>query len=545
MEYGSIKKEPGNTEEEFGTVSDDASIVAMMSAVSWLEGSPVALVASAVFAPAKEAGVGVVLEFQNLSEKSIRHLYFSMTCVDVNGEKVRHDDGFAFLDLCVGTGETFGLDNMVRLPEAGIRNFAIYADKVVYTDGSVWENETDKPLAPLPEPVPVSSLGKSESLYRQMVPEKEQRFLAESHGSWWRCGCGQINRDLFQPCITCGASLAELVHASSLEGLDQAQKKLQKKFERKRNWGIVAGVAVCAALVTIVLTSIAVSHQNQSEVNQARREPFLQYENYSKLISTGDVGTIALCADGTVLTTNKNYYLDPTLWKDIVQVSAGSYYAGLRSDGEVVVSKGPSKAYNFILGWSHIVEISTTGNSIVGLRSDGAIVDDASPSFYSTKHISGSDFVAVAHGNSCVVGLRANGLVAVNAYTSNDPRGTSSWYSIVAVDAGNYQVVGLRSDGMVVAAGTNYQGICDVSKWSDIVAVCAAKDVTFGLRSDGTVVSTGDFDMKNSDVIHWKKVVAITASGKDHVVGLCSDGTVVEYDSDASGPSLTEGWKLF
>jgi len=194
-------------------VSDSMRLVSCAEQICWLEGAPVALVASALFVPASEDGVGIVLEFQNLSEKVIDHLNFSLTCSDGRERELRHNSGFSYPNLGTSPSETFGLRYMIRLPEHDIRKWVVIVESVIYADGSVWENSSAVPLTPLARQYSPTSLGKREKVYRQTVPERSQRFLVEAHDTWWRCGCGQINRNLARPCIMCDASLKELLEA--------------------------------------------------------------------------------------------------------------------------------------------------------------------------------------------------------------------------------------------------------------------------------------------------------------------------------------------
>jgi len=212
----SIIIEPSGMDKLPDPVTSSMRLVCCTEQVEWLVGAPVALVASALFAPAPEDGVGIVLEFQNLSEKIIDQLYFSLLCSDSRARELRQNSGFSYPSLDASPGETFGLRYMIRLPEHDIRKWVVTVDSVIYADGSVWENPSAQPLTALARQYSPASLGKGEQAYRQAVPERSQRFLVEAYDTWWRCGCGQINRNLARPCIRCDASLRELLEAAGM-----------------------------------------------------------------------------------------------------------------------------------------------------------------------------------------------------------------------------------------------------------------------------------------------------------------------------------------
>jgi len=250
----SFKDTINNINPALGT----AGVVSRIEHIHWNESVPVALVASSLLTYSNAPGVGVLLEFQNLTDKTITQLYFSLSAAAADGREVRRTDNLSFLNLSVGCGETFGLDYMVRLPEPEIRNYKIIISRIVFADDTVWENTTDEPFAPLPKPTLPSSLGEMESVYRKITPEKAQRFLAESHGSWWRCGCGQINLDHTKPCIMCATPLETLLLAVNPEELelrktafDDEEKAAQLNEARQRR-NMLFFIAAIGVLILVV-----------------------------------------------------------------------------------------------------------------------------------------------------------------------------------------------------------------------------------------------------------------------------------------------------
>ena len=81
--------------------------------------------------------------------------------------------------------------------------------------------------------------------------------------------------------------------------------------------------------------------------------------------------------------------------------------------------------------------------------------------------------------------------------------------------------------------------------WEQIVerkTVAAGRDHTVGLKTDGTVVAVGDNQYGQCDVLDWKNIVSI-APGYYHTVGLKADGTVVAVGENDYGQCNVTDWK--
>lgn len=147
-----------------------------------------------------------------------------------------------------------------------------------------------------------------------------------------------------------------------------------------------------------------------------------------------------------------------------------------------------------------------------------------------------TDIVAVS-ASSHTVGLKADGTVRAVGPNQYGQCEVGDWENIIAIDAGDNHTVGLCADGTVVAAGDNEHGQCDVENWRNIVAIAVSKQTTYGLTQSGRVLSAGE---KNYGFT-WKDIVAIDAAPY-HLVGIRSDGTVVQSGGCDSWEESTEGW---
>ncbi|TDK61750.1 DUF5011 domain-containing protein [Bacillus salipaludis] len=203
--------------------------------------------------------------------------------------------------------------------------------------------------------------------------------------------------------------------------------------------------------------------------------------------------TVGLKKDGTVVAVGLNTYGQTNVsdWEDIIAVSAGLYHTvGLKKDGTVVaVGQGRFGETN-LYGWKDIVQISASASTTLGLKSDGTVVQAGRWDYGQNKVNDWTDIVQVASGSAFSAGLKSDGTVVIAGKLDNSDS-VSSWNNIVSISAGDGHLVGLKSDGTVVAAGNDDYGQTDVSSFKDIIAVSGSSESTVLLKRDGTVVASG------------------------------------------------------
>ena len=155
---------------------------------------------------------------------------------------------------------------------------------------------------------------------------------------------------------------------------------------------------------------------------------------------------------------------DLTGWQDVTAVTcafSGSDMFGLKRDGTVCyvsTSKRSveEKAFENVLKWKDIVQLSSSQSHIAGLRSDGGV------------EVTGS------------------GIDTYNSYLNN----AAYWKDIVSIAVGNNGIAGLKADGTVVYAGDDTKGQEACLEWEDIIAIAIGDEYVVGLRDNGAVLST-------------------------------------------------------
>lgn len=233
-------------------------------------------------------------------------------------------------------------------------------------------------------------------------------------------------------------------------------------------------------------------------------------------ISAANYHSVGLKTDGTVVSTkhlefkNKNFgdcsiawydhgQYNVNSWSDIIAISTGDLHTvGLKSNGTVVATGDNQHGQCNIQNWKDIIAISASGLDTVGLKTDGSVVITqyvGDTDFYDSSKYSALKWpsvVAISNSATHIVGLKADGTVLS---TGADKYEIYNWTNIISVAAGDGYTIGLKSNGTVVSSkyfgAMNDMGQCDVSNWMDIVAISVGSSHTVGLKSDGTVVATG------------------------------------------------------
>lgn len=221
---------------------------------------------------------------------------------------------------------------------------------------------------------------------------------------------------------------------------------------------------------------------------------------------------------------------------------------GVTTDGNIVfVGAGTdNKLMDDIKNWTDIVSIAGYGHFIIGLRLDGTVVSSGILESYHIDTKSWSDIVSIAAGDMYIVGLRDDGTVVAQGHNGAGQMDIDSWTDIIAISAACRTTVGLTAAGDVLISGYGSQSFLQEiedndEKWTDIVAISAGggypgnnasgRGHVVGLKSDGTVVAVGDNSQGQCNIDEWTNIVAV-AAGDFHTVGLTRDGRVLTTQTD-------------
>ena len=83
------------------------------------------------------------LMLKNISEKIITALYISVKCYGADSEEYSALDEFVYLDLHVNKQDECGDQVPVYLPDKNTRKVEIKCKKIIFSDGTKWENSNN------------------------------------------------------------------------------------------------------------------------------------------------------------------------------------------------------------------------------------------------------------------------------------------------------------------------------------------------------------------------------------------------------------------
>ncbi len=188
--------------------------------------------------------------------------------------------------------------------------------------------------------------------------------------------------------------------------------------------------------------------------------------------------SVGVKADGTVVTLYGNGIHGESLanWTNIVATSTSSMHTvALKADGTVVSTSPEYDDYgqSWVYGWENITAVAAGEAHSVGLKADGTVVaTELHNEYYNCGQTNVSDWtdiVAIAAGSRHTVGLKADGTVVAVGDNDNKQCKVADWTDIVAIAAGYNSTLGLKADGTVVATGFSYGALDELADWTDIL----------------------------------------------------------------------------
>ena len=266
-----------------------------------------------------------------------------------------------------------------------------------------------------------------------------------------------------------------------------------------------------------------------------------------KAIATGEMHSLALKEDGTVVTWGDNQYgraTMPTGLRGVKAITAGVWHSlALKEDGTVVGwgldNVGQVKVPIGLVG---VIAISAGAYHSIALKEDGLVVAWGHSYLGITSvPLELNHVKAISAGGDHSLALKEDGTVvawgANDKGQSNVPIGLAG---VKAISAGNKFSLALKQDGTVVAWGNNENGQLNVpGGLVDVASISAGHNHALALRNDGSVAAWGAGNNNNGGQLNvpislW--AVKSIAAGPYHSLALKHDGTLAAWGAGGDGP---------
>ena len=190
------------------------NILVKSSSALWMPGLPI-LVTQADIAKVSpnSADISLLLAFQNLCDQPIIGVYFSARCSNLLRQELQPLEKQSVQDFVLNPGAVWSVPQLIPLPDNDTRRVELMIHNIVMADGSVWSNDAEVFLSPIPEQLPLHLPAELSSELQKLKqenavsPEKARvpfHYTPNRGEGYWHCACGQIN--ISSECIKCGFS---------------------------------------------------------------------------------------------------------------------------------------------------------------------------------------------------------------------------------------------------------------------------------------------------------------------------------------------------
>ena len=201
---------------------------------------PIILQALAITKDGEKNKVLAQCKFKNLGDKQIAAIYISIKCCAIDDKHLEDLEHFAYMDLKARQYDEFGDRIPIYLPDHETRKIVITLKKVVYEDGTLWDNRENIPFTKLTFSVsPLSSLKLLDEQYRRELQKISPKWAKHNDlpaytDIFVRCGCGEIlvNEDNIV-CPNCSTSMKKLNEIQDKEYLLNKLNSYNKQQEEK------------------------------------------------------------------------------------------------------------------------------------------------------------------------------------------------------------------------------------------------------------------------------------------------------------------------
>lgn len=243
-----------------------------------------------------------------------------------------------------------------------------------------------------------------------------------------------------------------------------------------------------------------------------------------------------LSAFGTYREENPDVsVIEASSWSDLRSIIPLRYggIAGIKNDGTVLAYGFPNFRHKDIdvTGWRDIIQIDN-GNSeaLLGLTSSGEVLYTPLSEEMDLRisDIKGGTKILSTEGKDVkLFALSQDGRV-LQDHKYKPMTDWSNLADFAMTDEGEF--IGLTKEGKILYGGAILGGVhldeSIISSWSNIVAISAGKEHLVALKNDGTVLASGSNKKGECDIDNWSDITKIEAQNY-MTIGYRADGSIV------------------
>ncbi len=248
----------------------------------YCDGAPIVISFGQLLKDTTTDNIVAQLKLHSISNKIIIAAKVSVCAFDVFSKEVQGVADYQYLDLKITTGQYFGADKAILMPDIKTRRFDINGISIVFSDHTIWEWNNETKLKSIPKPNRIENqLNNAELLNQYRIMTTEQAVCTpEVYENLWICTCGEINNDSI--CTNCKCSKNKVFEYFNVENLslyleerllkEQQERKerenlakMQREAEEKAKQESIAKNKKCIKFILIitavvVVISIVLSH---------------------------------------------------------------------------------------------------------------------------------------------------------------------------------------------------------------------------------------------------------------------------------------------
>lgn len=233
----------------------------------YASGAPVLIRAGALLYDTLSRNLLCQIKFYNLDESAVRSLTLSLQLKDSAGQEIGKEVRREYRDLQAERDAEFGQNTALLLPYRNARGFSARVIRVVFDDGTVWEDEGEPWLPTIRQKTLREAYGDEEVAAQFRVRYGiDCQFAPCEDGELWYCTCGTVNDREENSCHTCKRVRKALLSVNEDALRRECRQRLENESLREEAdpdreeagpsfWRVLAVIVPLMLLVALIIYS--------------------------------------------------------------------------------------------------------------------------------------------------------------------------------------------------------------------------------------------------------------------------------------------------